>query len=50
MLGIKANKDVSLTRDIQDTRILSVLEDREWNNNTEYKLSYNRETHQFTEI
>lgn len=50
LLAIKANKDVSLSRDIQDTRLITVLEDREWNNNTEYKVFYDRDTHQFTEI
>lgn len=49
MLGIKGNKDVRLSRDIQDTRLLSILEDREYNNNTQYELKYNREEGRFYE-
>lgn len=49
MMAIKANKDVRLSREIQDTRILSILEDREYNNNCDYSLFYNRDEARFYE-
>jgi twinkle protein len=50
MLGLEGNKDPDLDDEIKNTRLLTILEDREFGNSASTSLYWNRNTTLFKEI
>jgi twinkle protein len=49
MLGLLANKDPELPEDIRNTRVLQVLEDREFGISEKFQLFWDKHTGKFNE-